>query len=155
MTAKPERDTPGIILAAVFIVTGGIFLAESRNLMDADSYVFPSAICAVMILLSTIFIIKNLVRPQPDVDASIVPGSTFRRAGLVAMMLASALVMPYVGFVLGGLGVFAALTVLAMFEPWNPKRALLYALVGAAIVSVFYIVFAKVFLVPLPEMPFL
>lgn len=155
MTAKPERDNPGIILAAVFILVGGIFLLESRNLIDADSYVFPSAICAVMIVLSTIFIIKNLVHPQPDTDASIVPGSTFRRAGLVAMMLASAFVMPYVGFVLGGLGVFAALTVLAMFEPWNLKRALVYGLVGVAIVSVFYIVFAKVFLVPLPETPFL
>lgn len=155
MTAKPERDTPGIALAAVFIVTGAIFIAESRNLMDPDSYVFPSAICAVMIGLSTIFIIKNLITPHPDIDETIVRGSTPRRAGLVIAMMASAFLMPVVGFMPSGLGVFAALTLLAMFEPWTPKRIIAYSLTGIATVTLFYVVFAKVFLVPLPEMPFL
>jgi len=154
MTAKSERDTPGIVLAAVFIVIGGIFLAASRDLVDSDSYVFPVTVCVIMIGLSVVFIIKNLVRPQPDTDNSIVAGSTVRRVGLVAMMLASAIVMPYVGFLPAGLGVFAALILLAMFETWTARRALIYSLTGIAIVVGFYVVFAKVFLVPLPEMPF-
>lgn len=154
MTAKPERDAPGIALAAIFIVIGAIFIAESRNLMDPDSYVFPSAICAVMIVLSTVFIIKNLIYPHPDIDESIVRGSTLRRVGLVGAMMACAFAMPYLGFVPSGLGVFAALTLLAMFEPWTPKRIVAYTLTGIATVTVFYVVFAKVFLVPLPEMPF-
>jgi hypothetical protein len=56
---------------------------------------------------------------------------------------------------LAGLGVFAALTVLAMYEPWDGKRATVYTVVGIAIVTGFYVLFAKVFLVPLPETPFL
>ena len=154
MTAKPERDTPGIVVAAAFILTGALFVAESRNLVDADSYVFPVAICIVMITLSLIFIIKGLIAPHPDKDETIVTGSTFRRVGLVVAMLASAFAMPFVGFLPAGQGVFAALTLLAMFEPWTPKRLFVYSLTGVATVAAFYVVFAKVFLVPLPEIPF-
>lgn len=154
MTAKREYDTPGIILAAIFILIAGIFLNESRNLMDPDSYVFPVAICTVMIVLSTGFIVWNLLKPHPDREATLVPGSTPRRVGLVALMLASAFIMPYIGFLPAGIGVFAALMVLAMFEPWTWKRGLIYAFVCVAIVTGFYVVFDILFLVPLPEIPF-
>ncbi|MDX9861385.1 MAG: tripartite tricarboxylate transporter TctB family protein [Rhodospirillales bacterium] len=155
MPAKPDRDTPGIILAAVFILLAAVFVFDSRNLLDPDSYVFPMAICTVMIVLSIGFIVWNVIRPQPDPEASPSPGSTPRRVGLVLVMLASAFLMPYAGFLLAGLGVFAALMLLAMFEPWTPKRGVLYAIVGVAIVTGFYVLFAKIFLVPLPETPFL
>lgn len=81
-------------------------------------------------------------------------GSTPRRIGLVALMLASAVIMPYIGFLPAGTGVFAALMVLAMYEPWSVKRALTYALICVAIVTGFYVVFDVIFLVPLPEIPF-
>jgi len=155
MATKPERDTPGIVLAAVFILIGAVFLYDSANLLDPDSFVFPVAICVVMIVLSMAFIAWNLIRPHPDVEATAVHGSTPRRAGLVVVMLASAFVMPYVGFVVSGLGAFVALMLLAMFEPWSWSRALIYGVVCLAVVSGFYAVFAKVFLVPLPEAPFL
>jgi len=155
MPVKREYDTPGIILAAIFILIAGIFLIDSRNLADSDSYVFPAAICTVMIVLSIGLIVWNLLRPHPDKEAALVPGSTPRRVGLVAMMLASAFIMPYVGFLPAGIGVFAALMVLAMFEPWTWKRALTYALVCVAIVTGFYVIFDIVLLVPLPEIPFL
>ena len=155
MSAKPDRDTPGIILAAIFILLGAVFLYDSRSLLDPDSYVFPAAICTTMIVLSIAFIIWNMVRPQPDPEAAPTPGSTPRRVGLVVVMLSSAFVMPYAGFLLAGLGVFAALMMLAMYEPWNPKRAAVYTVAGVAIVTGFYVLFAKVFLVPLPETPFL
>jgi hypothetical protein len=154
MTAKREYDTPGIILAAIFILIAGIFLIESRNLVDSDSYVFPVAICTAMIAFSIIFIVWNLLKPHPDKEATLVPGSTPRRIGLVALMLLSALIMPYVGFLPAGIGVFAALMVLAMFEPWTWKRAITYVVVCVAVVTGFYVIFDIIFLVPLPEIPF-
>lgn len=155
MPTKREYDTAGIVLAAVFILIGGIFLNESRNLVDPDSYVFPVAICALMIVLCIGFIVWNLLNPHPDEEASIVRGSTFRRVGLVALMLVSSFAMPYIGFLPAGIGVFAALMVLAMYEAWTLSRVLTYALVCVAIVTGFYVIFAVVFLVPLPEIPFL
>ena len=154
MTAKREYDTPGIILAAIFILIAGIFLNDSRKLTDSDSYVFPVAICTAMIAFSIIFIVWNLLKPQPDREATIVPGSTPRRVGLVALMLVSALIMPYVGFLPAGIGVFAALMVLAMFEPWTWQRAMTYVVVCVAVVTGFYVIFDIIFLVPLPEIPF-
>ncbi len=154
MPAKREYDTPGIILAAIFILIAGIFLNDSRNLVDSDSYVFPAAICTVMIVLSIGFIVWNLLKPHPDEEATLIMGSTPRRVGLVALMLISALIMPYVGFLPAGIGVFAALMVIAMFKPWTWKRAMSYSLICVAIVTGFYVLFDIVFLVPLPEIPF-
>jgi len=154
MPAKREYDIPGIILAAIFILIAVIFLNDARNMVDSDSYVFPAAICTLMILLSISFIVWNLLKPHPDKDATLLPGSTPRRVGLVALMLISALIMPYVGFLPAGLGVFAALMTIAMFKPWTWKLAVIYALICVAIVTGFYVIFDIVFLVPLPEFPF-
>ena len=154
MTSKREYDTPGIILAAIFILIAGIFLNDSRKLTDSDSYVFPVAICTAMMVFSIIFIVWNLLKPHPDKEATLVPGSTPRRVGLVALMLISAFIMPYVGFLPAGIGVFAALMALAMYEPWTWKRAITYSLVCVAVVTGFYAIFDIVFLVPLPEIPF-
>jgi hypothetical protein len=151
---KREYDTPGIILAAIFILIPGLFLYDSQNLSDPDSYVFPVAICTVMILFSIGFIVTNLLRPRPDPEAVPLPGSTIRRIGLVALMLLSAFTIPYIGFLPAGFGVFAALMILAMFEPWSWKRVLIYALICVAIVTGFYVIFDIVFLVPLPKIPF-
>lgn len=153
-TKKREFDTPGIILAGICILIGGIFLNDARTLQDYDSYVFPMAICVVMIVLCISFIVWNLLKPHLDKGATAKPGSTPRRVGLVALMLISALLIPYVGFLPAGLGVFAALMGIAMFKPWTWKRAVTYALICVAIVTGFYVVFDVVFLVPLPEIPF-
>lgn len=155
MSAKRERDTSGLIMAAVFILIGAAFINDSRNLVDPDSYVFPVTICVVMIALSIGFITFNLIRPQADPDAGGLKGSTVRRVGLVALMLLSAFAMPFVGFLPAGIGVFAALMVVAMFEPWTWKRLAVYSVVCVAIVIGFYVVFDVMFLVPLPEIPFL
>lgn len=154
MPAKRERDTPGIILASILIVVAGLFLNDARGLSDPDSYVFPMAICVVMIALCIAFIVWNLLRPHKDVEAGAGAGSTPRRVGLVVLMLVSAFLMPYIGFLPAGFGVFAALMALAMFEPWTVKRVLTYGLICIAIVSGFYFVFDVLFLVPLPEIPF-
>lgn len=153
-TKSNKYDTPGIVLAAIFILIAAIFLSDARNMVDSDSYVFPAAICTVMIVLSIVFIVWNLLKPHPDREATLVPGSTPRRVGLVAMMLISAFIMPYVGFLPAGIGVFAALMVIAMYKPWTLKRAIIYSLICVAIVTGFYVLFDIVFLVPLPEIPF-
>lgn len=155
MPAKREYDTPGLFMAAIFILIGAAFLNQSRQLADRDAYVFPVAICTVMIALCIAFIVTNLVKPRPDPDAGALEGSTVRRVGLVVLMLVSAFLMPYVGFLPAGIGVFLALMVIAMFEPWTWKRAIVYLVTCVAIVTGFYMVFDVLFLVPLPEIPFL
>jgi len=148
VATEGRRDTGGMVVAAIFIFVGGLAVWDSLDYTDADSFVFPRTIAAAMIVFSLALIGWNLARPVAPEPAA--PGSTPRRVGLVVAMLAVALSMPYTGFLIAGLGAFAAITALAMYDPWTRGRLLLYPLVGAAIVFGFYVLFTKVLLVPLP-----
>ena len=65
-------------------------------------------------------------------------------------MLVSAAAMPYLGFLISGLGAFVSIMLVSMYEAWSGYRKLVYPLVAVAVVLAFYTIFAKVLLVPLP-----
>jgi hypothetical protein len=58
--------------------------------------------------------------------------------------------MPLVGFLPSGIAVFLAIMLLAMYDPWNGYRRLVFPLVGLAIVVGFFVLFSEVLRVPLP-----
>lgn len=147
------RDTGGMLMAVVFILLAVLALWDTTTMADSDSYVFPRAIATAMIVFSVALIVWSLVRPAPANGEVVAGASTPRRVGLVAAMLLGTALMPYVGFVLSGLAVFAAITLFAMYDPWTRFRTIVYPLVGVAIVIGFYTIFAKVLLVPLPAGP--
>ena len=149
-TAPAGRDVGGMIMAAVFILLAAIALWDTTTMADADSYVFPRAIAIAMIAFSITLIVWNLVRPSAEKGETAEGASTPRRVGLVAAMLIGTALMPYVGFVLSGLVVFAVIAWFAMYDPWTRFRLIVYPLVGVGIVIGFYTIFAKVLLVPLP-----
>ena len=149
-TTSAGRDIGGMVIAVVFILLAALSLWDTTRMLDSDSYVFPRAIATAMIAFSIGFIVWNLMRPSPDDGTSAEGASTPRRVGLVVAMLVGTALMPYVGFVLSGLVVFAAIMWLAMYDRWTRFRLIVYPLVGAAIVIGFYAMFAKVLLVPLP-----
>lgn len=144
------RDVGGMLMAVVFILLAVGALWDTTNMADADSFVFPRAIAIAMILFSLALIVWNLVRPSMGNGETVEGASTPRRVGLVAAMLIGTALMPYIGFVLSGLGVFAAIVVFAMYDPWTRLRFIVYPLTGIGIVLGFYAIFAKVLLVPLP-----
>jgi hypothetical protein len=151
MTEGKSRDTAGIVIAALMILLGAIAWWDTTTMEDADSFVFPRAVIIAMVAFSLMLILTNLLRPGQEGAAS---GSSdeshIRRVLLVICMLAGAAAMPYLGFLLSGLLVFAALTGIAMFDPWTKFRMLIYPLSGIAIVTGFYLLFAELLLVPLP-----
>lgn len=149
--STPEgRDVGGMVVAVVFILLAALSLWDTTTMADADSYVFPRAIAIAMIIFSIALIVWNLVRPSPDNGTVVKGASTPRRIGLVAAMLIGTALMPYVGFALSGVAVFAAIMWLAMYDRWTRFRLIVYPLVGIGIVIGFYTIFAKVLLVPLP-----
>ena len=144
------RDVGGMVMAVVFIVLAALALWDTTTMADADSYVFPRAIAIALIAFSIALIVWNLVRPSPGNGTVVAGASTPRRIGLVAAMLVGTALMPYVGFLVSGLVVFAAIIWIAMYDPWTRFRLIVYPLVGIGIVIGFYTIFAKVLLVPLP-----
>ena len=149
-TTPAGRDLGGMVIAVVFILLAALSLWDTTTMADADSYVFPRAIAIAMIAFSVALIVWNLVRPSSDNGTGVEGASTPRRIGLVAAMLIGTALMPYVGFVLSGLVVFAVIMWIAMYDSWTRFRLVVYPLVGAGIVIGFYTIFAKVLLVPLP-----
>jgi len=153
MSGQSKRDISTPIMAALFIALGAIVIWDTTTYTDADSYVFPRTIAAVMIALSLLLVLQWLIGASPSAadpgvaDAKSVP----RRVALFATMLGAALLMPFLGFLGTGLIAFIAIMLTAMWDPWTPYRFIVYPVAGAAIVGGFYLLFSHVLQVPLPE----
>lgn len=150
VTKQTSRDVPGMVVAVVFILVAAFALWDTTNMADADSYVFPGAVAIAMIVFSIALIVWNLVFPSGGNGEAMPGASTARRIALVAVMLISTALMPYLGFLVSGLAAFAAIMLVAMYDPWTRYRTIVYPLVCVGVVLGFYTIFAKVLLVPLP-----
>lgn len=144
------RDVPGMLMAVVFILVAAGALWDTTNMADSDSYVFPAAVAIAMIVFSIALIVWNLIYPSGGNVESVPGASTLRRVALVAAMLISTALMPYLGFLVSGIAAFAAIMLVAMYDPWTRYRKIVYPLVCVGVVVGFYTMFAKVLLVPLP-----
>lgn len=139
----------GAVVSALLIGAGVLALWDTASYVDLDSAVFPRTVAGAMILacLATIFRwFLGRATPVPEQPK----GSARRRALLVAIMLAGSLAMPYVGFLPAAAVAFAALLLIAMYDPWTRYRMIVYPLVGIAVVFGFYYLFSELLLVPLP-----
>ena len=145
-----QRDTSTIIMACLFILISFVFLWDTTNMFDADSYVFPRAVAIAMIVLCLALIVWHLVKPRLAKDETVVEASTIRRVALVASMLAGCLAMPWLGFLIPGMMTFLLLMFIAMYDEWSMKRKILYPLIAVAIVVGFYTLFGNLLQVPLP-----
>lgn len=149
-----RRDIGGMLCAALFILLGGVCLYQTTRMIDPDSYVFPRMVISGLMGLSLILIVSSLlnpnVLPRRQQNRDVRP-STVRRVLLVLSMMVATLLMPFVGFLLSGLGVFMALMFLANHDAWSRGQTLLYLLVGGAIVVGFYGGFTFFLQVSLPE----
>lgn len=144
-----NRDLPGTIIATVFILIGALAWWDTTDMSDEDSYVFPRTVVILMIAFSLMLIARNLLRGGGQHHMSLA-GSWPRRIGLVSVMFAGALIMPWAGFLPSGIAVFMALMLMAMYDPWTGSRRLVFPLVGLAVVAGFYVLFSELLHVPLP-----
>lgn len=153
MTEQEKRlDLGGILVAVALVLAACVALWDTTNMTDADSFVFPRAVAVAMICFCIVFIILQLTKPSigRNDEAGITGGSNIRRIGLVTAMIGSALLMPWLGFLVSGALAFGSIMLLAMHDAWTPVRRLMYPLVGLAVVVGFYFLFAELLLVPLP-----
>ena len=152
---RPARDAGTAIVAALLVIFGAAAIADTSTYADFDSAVFPRTVASALILLSLAVLVRWLAQRMGLVSVASTEtvadgGSWTRRIALIVVMLAAALAMPWLGFLVTALVTFAALLVVAMHDPWTPARIVVYPLVGLAIVIGFYFLFAKLLMVPLP-----
>lgn len=149
MQTDDRKDTGGAVISAVMIGIACLVIWDSMSYTDPDSAVFPRTFAGVLIAASLAYIVMWLVG-RAKAGAAPEAGSSVRRFLLVAVMLGGTMAMPVVGFIGAALPVFAALTLIAMYDPWTRFRVLVYPLIGTAIVLGFFYLFREVLLVPLP-----
>ncbi|MEO7742565.1 MAG: tripartite tricarboxylate transporter TctB family protein [Usitatibacter sp.] len=142
-----RRDLPGIAGAAFFIVMGGLALWFSREFTPLGS-VFPRTIAVTMILLSVAYIAVAFLRPAAAAPAP--AASTWRRVALMVVLVAWALLLERVGFLVTSIACYAAILVISNYDRWTPRMAVMYALSGAAVLGGLYAIFKFVLQVPLP-----
>lgn len=146
-----SKDVGGIWLPCVFIIIALGALWDTTNMLDSDSYVFPRAIAIAMIALNLLLIGRALLKmPSGQEEKHPTGGSTNRRVSLIAGMLISCVLMPYLGFLLSGIITFMLLMVVSMYDEWTAKLKIIYPLVALSLVVGFYLLFSKLLLVPLP-----
>lgn len=151
------RDIGGMVMSAIFILAGVAALWDTTRMLDRDSYVYPRAVAVLMIIFCLVYIGRQLILPPKQLTESLEAeatqrgGSAMRRIGLVATLFGCAFIMPYVGFLISGAAAFAVMMLVAMYDPWNRFRVVVYPVVAAALVLGFYFMFKSAFLVPLPE----
>jgi len=150
MSADNEKDYGGAIMAVLLIAFGVFAVHDTTRYADPDSAVFPRAVAMGLIAIAATYLLMWLLgRAVPAEYRE--RGSWLRRIAFITVMLATALAMPWVGFVPAALASFALLMIIAMYDAWTPKRAAIYGLTGLAVVLGFYVLFAKLLQVPLPK----
>ena len=147
MNRPPRRDLPGIAGAAAFILVGALALYHSLEFSPLGA-VFPRAMSAAMILLSTVYIVVAVARPRAPSPAE--AGSAWRRIALAVTLLAWALLFDWIGFLTTSAFAFAALLVIANYDRWTPRMAVAYVLFGVLMLGGLYAVFRYALQVPLP-----
>jgi putative tricarboxylic transport membrane protein len=142
-----RRDVGGIAGCAIAIAVGALawYYAKDFSTMGA---VFPRTVSAAMILFATVYIAVALLRPSPR--AAPARGSAWRRFALVAVMAAWSIFLEKVGFLSTSVACYAAILVIANYDRWTPRMAVVYALSGGAVLGGLYAIFKFVLLVPLP-----
>ena len=148
MTERPARDVASLLSAGGFIVVGVLALYYTRDMTPLGS-VFPRTIASAMIIFSVIYIVWRFFKPHVGVEPP-APGSIPRRLLLVAVMVAWALLLNRIGFLVTSVVAALALLLVANWDRWTPRRAIVYALSTLALVVGLYAVFAFGLKVPLP-----
>tara|TARA_Y100000813_G_scaffold193219_1_gene172222 strand:- start:250 stop:732 length:483 start_codon:yes stop_codon:yes gene_type:complete len=153
MQTDAKHDTGGAVISTIFIGIACLVIWDTQSYVDPDSAVFPKTFALVLIAASLAYILQWIFRRtgvQEETGEDTGGGSVIRRVLLIAVMLGGTLAMPVLGFIGSALPVFAALTLVAMYDPWTRFRAIVYPLVGIAVVLGFFYLFREVLQVPLP-----
>lgn len=148
-TGHVKGSTIGsLLVAALFVLLGGLTLYDTFSYSDVDSKVFPRAAATLLIVASIISIVLTLLKPVADEGFG--NGIWWRRILLVCSMLVACVLMPKFGFIAASAVAFIGALIAAMHDQWRLATAAIYLLSGGAVVGGFYALFKFVLSVPLP-----
>ncbi|MGP1678792.1 MAG: tripartite tricarboxylate transporter TctB family protein [Burkholderiales bacterium] len=148
MNENPRRDIPGIAGSAVFIIVGILAFWGARDFSPLGT-VFPRTMAVAMIVFAAAYIAMALLRPTAP--AAMPVGSPWRRGAVMVVLIAWSFLLGHVGFLTTSVVAYTALLIIANYDRWTPRMAVIYAVVGTLVLGGLYWVFHQVLQVPLPQ----
>jgi putative tricarboxylic transport membrane protein len=148
MNKNPRRDMAGIAGSVVFIVVGILAFWGARDFSPLGA-VFPRTISFAMVVFAAAYIAMALLRPTAPAEQP--SGSPWRRGAVMAVLVAWAFLLGRIGFLATSVAAYTALLVIANYDRWTPRMAVIYAAVGALVLGGLYWIFHEVLQVPLPQ----
>ncbi|NDV86788.1 hypothetical protein GTW51_08740 [Aurantimonas aggregata] len=162
---RKPHDVPGTILAALFVALGAFLILQTGNMSPMGS-VFPITVSVAMIVFALALILRNVVlgmRPVPAA-ADEAPGeaqpeasheSMPRRLLFLLAMIVWIVLIPILGFFVSSVLAYFAIMLVATHDRMSLREGAALVVIGLAILTVFYLVMARVLLIPMPTGMFL
>jgi putative tricarboxylic transport membrane protein len=147
--AVARYDWPGIGFAVLFAAMG-ILAALEADEMSLLGSIFPRTIGMAMAAFAICYIAYAFLQPRSR-DAADGTGSWTRRIALTLIMLVWIALLPWLGFIVASILGFFGMVLTGNYDRWDTKRVALYAATSAGLIGGFYLLFAIVLNVPLPE----
>ena len=154
---RKPHDVPGTILAAVFVALGAFLILQTDSMSPMGS-VFPITISVAMIVFALALILRNVVlglRPvpaatpgeaQPEASQESMP----RRLLFLLAMIVWIVLIPILGFFVSSVLAYFAIMLVATHDRMSLREGAALVAIGLAILTVFYLVMARVLLIPMP-----
>lgn len=142
------RDVPGVVVSVVAIAIGLLVLREARE-FDTLGAVFPRAIAILMMVLAACFVVLAVIGRGGATPSPV--GSNGRRLGMFGVMLAWALLLEPLGFLATSLVCYVIALLIANFDRWTPRMAVVYGGAGGLVVIGLFVLFRFALKVPLPS----
>ncbi|MCR4424812.1 MAG: tripartite tricarboxylate transporter TctB family protein [Firmicutes bacterium] len=142
---RSNTDRVGAILMLIVAV---VFISQMGNLTYLG-VVFPRAVLTILVVLSTILLVKSFVKPSPAKTFRFVDIRTAVAAAAIVVLWA--ILMSWLGFVVASILSFGVLMVMVDRSARDLKVFLPAILIAAIEILVFYYVFVNLLTVPLPR----
>lgn len=141
------KDVRGIIASVLIILIGSLIIQASRS-YETLGAVFPSTIGITMIVLAAVYIVMALLGHGGSVGS--LQGSNWRRVGIFVVLLLWAFLLEVLGFLTASLLGYCFGLLVANFDRWTPRSAVVYCGVGATVVVSLFLLFGQVLKVSFP-----
>ena len=138
-----------LIVGALTLVVAAVFYYFTRDISKL-SVIYVNYVLIILGTLSLLTLIKGMVRPERIAFFESAVERNNIVVGLV-ILFAYLLLLPVLGFLPASYLFFLVMTLYLSEERFTNRNILVSVAVTIVVVSVFYVVFKHVLLVPLPE----
>lgn len=147
MTRRANTD---ILSGVIGLAVAGIFW-WGRGEVGRLSIMFPNTILVLLAAISTVLVVKGMVRPERR--PIFAEGDRGKIVGACAILFAWVIAVPYFGFLLSSVAGFWAMTcyLASSRREVTPLLAAKWFCIVLVEVTFFYLIFAKLLYVPLPK----